>query len=138
MRYLGRLPGLCRTRPHILTHLDNEWWTGKTGTGKSKKLWEMYPDHFAKSLNKWWDHYNGEETVAIEEWSPKNELSAANLKIWSDRYPFTGEIKGGVIRNIRPVRIIVLSNFTMEECFHDQNDLEPLKRRFKQVHFNSL
>jgi len=26
----------------------HEWWVGETGTGKSKLLWELYPNHFRK------------------------------------------------------------------------------------------
>lgn len=139
LRYHQKLLGLHKPqRPIILDVLENEWWVGKTGTGKSRTLWTMYPDHYQKSLNKWWDGYNNEETVAIEEWAPKNDVTASFLKIWADRYPFTAEIKGGTLQKIRPKRIIVLSNYTIEQCFELSSDLEPIKRRFKVKHFISL
>lgn len=115
--------------------LLHEWWVGPTGSGKSKALWDLYPDHFAKSINKWWDGYRFEETVAIEEWSPENTLTANALKRWADRYPFTGEIKGGTIQRLRPRKIIVLSNYSMEQCFVRSEDLSPLRRRFKVIEF---
>lgn len=139
LRYYPRLLSLYRPRdPLILDTLENEWWFGPTGTGKSKLLWERYPQHYQKSLNKWWDSYAGEETVAIEEWSPKNEVTSSLLKIWADRYPFTGEIKGGSMPKLRPRRIIVLSNYSIEECFANSQDLDPIKRRFKTVQFYSF
>lgn len=115
--------------------LHHEWWVGPTGSGKSKALWELYPNHFAKNINKWWDGYKFEEVVAIEEWSPENSVTAQALKRWADRYPFTGEIKGGVMQKLRPRKIIVLSNYTLEQCFTRSEDLEPLKRRFKTITF---
>lgn len=116
--------------------LQNEWWVGPTGTGKSRHLWDMYPNHYQKSLNKWWDGYEGEDTVAIEEMSPEHGQYLGHfLKIWADRYPFSPEIKGGTIKKIRPQRIIVLSNYTIDECFQKVQDREPIKRRFKVVHF---
>nr|QXP07820.1 MAG: replication associated protein [Arizlama virus] len=115
--------------------LEHEWWYGPTGTGKSHSAWEQFPDHYCKPLNKWWDGYNFQDVVVIEEWSPKNECSAANLKIWADRYPFTAEVKGSSIQKIRPRKIIVTSNYTIKECFPNQQDWEPLMRRFKMVHF---
>jgi len=118
--------------------LQNEWWVGATGTGKSKALWERYPVHFQKELNKWWCGYRGEEIVAIEEWSPKNECTGSQLKIWADRYPFTGQIKGGSLKKLRPQKIIVLSNYTIEECFPAKEDHLPLKRRFKVTNFMSF
>ena len=83
----------------------------------------------------WWDGYANEEVVVIEEWCPKNEMTASGLKIWADRYPFSCEVKGGTIRRIRPKKIIVTSNYSMEQCFERVEDLEPLKRRFKEVYF---
>lgn len=115
--------------------LEHEWWYGPTGTGKSKTLWEKYPDHYQKPVNKWWDGYSGQDVVAIEEWEPKNECTASKLKIWADRYPFPGEIKGGTVERIRPKKIIVTSNYTIRECFPNPQDHEPLLRRFKVVHY---
>lgn len=138
IRYLNRLISLRRPIRLIQDDLVNEWWYGKTGTGKSRKLWTDYPEHFSKELNKWWCGYEDEEIVGIEEWSPSNACTGSMLKVWSDRYPFTAQIKGGNIKGIRPKKIIVLSNYTIKECFPDPRDHEPLLRRFKCVHFKSL
>lgn len=139
IRYHSKLLGLHKPeRPLILETLENEWWYGETGTGKSRELWERFPTHFQKSLNKWWDGYDGQEIVAVEEWSPKNECTSSQLKIWADRYPFCAEIKGGTLQKIRPKKIIVLSNYSIDECFKDSQDLGPIKRRFKVKHFISI
>lgn len=126
-----------RTRAPIILDgdLQHEWWVGKTGTGKSKLVWEIYPNHYQKQLNKWWDGYCGEEIVVIEEWSPKNEVSGSQLKIWADRYPFPGQIKGGTLQKIRPRKIIVLSNYSISECFEHHQDRNPLFRRFHELNF---
>lgn len=135
-RYHERIKSLrIRDATPINGPLDHEWWYGPTGTGKSSTLWNMFPRHYAKELNKWWDGYNDEEVVAIEEWSPKNECTASFLKVWADRYPFPAQIKGGSLKKIRPKKIIVLSNYTIDQCFPAEEDREPIKRRFKVVHF---
>lgn len=139
IRYHAKLCSLYKPEyPLILDILENEWWYGKTGTGKSRDLWRLYPKHYQKSLNKWWDGYANEEIVAIEEWSPKNEVTSSLLKIWADRYPFTAEVKGGTLQKVRPKKVIVLSNYSIEECFVNNQDLEPIKRRFKIKHYVSL
>lgn len=129
-----------KPKMEILDHSDedtpHEWWIGPTGSGKSKQLWELYPAHYQKSQNKWWCGYKGQEVVAIEEASPKTmEHLASFMKIWADRYPFSGEIKGGKIEGIRPARVIVLSNYTIQQCFPNVEDYEPLMRRFKVIQF---
>jgi len=73
--------------------------------------------------------------VIIEEWSPKNEVTASALKIWADRYPFTAQIKGGVLQKIRPAKIIVISNYRLSDCFPDARDADPIARRFKEFEF---
>ena len=74
--------------------------------------------HYQKEKNKWWCNYTGQDTVAIEEADPKTmEHLADRLKVWADRYPFPGEIKGGRLEGIRPKKIIVTSNYSIEECF---------------------
>lgn len=136
LRYLSTFKSLRASVPRILDELLNEWWVGPTGTGKSRTLWEVYPDHYGKPLNKWWDGYSGEDVVAMEELNPESsKYLAHHLKIWADRYPFTAEIKGGTLKKIRPGRIIVLSNYTIEECFPMTQDQDPIKRRFKVKHF---
>jgi len=118
--------------------IDNEWWYGSTGTGKSKLAWEKYGVIcYQKMLNKWWDGYDDQKVVVIEEWSPKNEVTASALKIWADRYPFTAQIKGGVLQKIRPAKIIVISNYALFDCFPDSRDSEPIARRFRQIRFPS-
>lgn len=135
-RYYERLRSLRRRSPRILDgDLEHEWWYGPTGTGKSRTLWQLYPNHYSKELNKWWCGYDDEDVVAIEEWAPKNECTASFLKIWADRYPFPAQIKGGSLKKIRPTKIIILSNYTIDQCFPNEEDREPIKRRFKVKHF---
>lgn len=135
LRYLNTLRSLQKGSDLILDELTNEWWYGQTGTGKSSKVWADYPYHYQKELNKWWCGYVDQEIVVIEEWCPKNECTASQLKIWADRYPFTAQIKGGSLQKIRPKKIIVLSNYSIDQCFTNPEDAEPIKRRFKQVYF---
>ena len=139
LMYKPKLEALMAPDLHPFTddlHDHFEWWYGPTGTGKSRKIWELYPKHYDKQMNKWWDGYLYDEIVVIEEVDPKKcEHMAYFFKRWCDRYPFRAEIKNGHLNNIRPQKIIITSNYTIKECFPNQQDYEPLLRRFKVTHF---
>ena len=122
---------LAKRNVEQLVELDNLWIYGPPGTGKSKYAFGL-PNIYNKPLNKWWDGYNGETTVLLDD-VDSNHTSwiGSFLKIWAHHYPFGAEIKGGST-TIRPKRIIVTSNYTIEELFGTNKQLcDAIKRRFK-------
>lgn len=116
--------------------LQNEWYWGPPGTGKTKKAWDENPRLYVKSINKWWDGYNKEDVVLIDDWDPNIKGMEQKLKTWSDRYPFMAEIKGGSMR-IRPKKIIITSNYSPDDCFSNQEDRDAIRRRFRVTHFTN-
>ena len=123
--------------PESMNELKNEWYWGDTGTGKSRKAREENPGAYLKNANKWWDGYVDQDVVIIDEWSPQHECLASHLKQWADHHAFAAESKGGALC-IRPKTIIVTSNYSIEECFPNPADSEPMRRRFKVTHFTNL
>lgn len=51
--------------------LNNEYHWGATGLGKSRLVREKYPDAYIKGNNIWWDGYDGQPDVIIEEFGPR-------------------------------------------------------------------
>ena len=116
------------------SNLDNYWLYGATGTGKSKYARETWPNPFLKDVTKWWDHYDGQPAVLVDDLDPEHKFLAKQLKNWSDHYPFTPEIKGGRLPPIRPATIIVTSQYHPEDIFTPE-DTKAILRRFKLKHF---
>ena len=130
-----------KTKPEALSSAPgeklHEWYYGVPGSGKSHKARMEHPGAYIKRKNKWWDGYEGEEVVIIEEWSPDDKLSLQNLKEWADKWPFGAERKGGYMI-IRPKKIIVTSNYHPNDCCERAEDSMALARRFKVTHFSDV
>lgn len=136
IRHRGNLLAIHAESKEPPKTLDDEtmavWIHGATGVGKSKKAREDYPGAYYKMCNKWWDSYNDEQYVLIEDIDPDHcKYLAHHLKIWCDRYPFKAEYKGGS-KDIRPKKIIITSNYTPQQCFNSI-DLPPILRRCEIV-----
>lgn len=121
--------------------LTNFWYYGPPGTGKSLYARLKYPSHYLKALNHWWDGYTGEDVVLLDEWElTSGKFLGHHLKLWTDRYPFRPEIKGGFLPKQRPKTFIITSNYSIDECFGQGVDPElnrAMHRRFRSVDFGS-
>jgi len=123
--------------PQSLEQIDNYWYYGEAGHGKSHAAYAALGGElvaYKKMCNKWWDGYNGQEGVIIEDFDIDHKMLGHHLKIWADKWAFPAEVKGGVI-NIRPKKIIVTSNWSPDEIWDKPQTLAPIRRRFKVVHF---
>lgn len=119
-----------------LDQLDNWWYYGKTGAGKSREARQHYGDSlYNKPFNTWWCAYSGEETVLIDDLDQKHDWMGKDLKTWADHYKFTANMKN-TSAVIRPKRVVVTSNFHPRDIWSDPRVLDPIMRRFKIKEFN--
>lgn len=110
--------------------LTNIWVYGPSGCGKSRYVRDNYTEFYSKPMSKWWDGYNGEDVVVLDDFDPTHGAYLGYfLKIWADHYAFNAEVKGGMMK-ARPKVIIVTSQYSIERCFERAEDVEAISRRF--------
>lgn len=115
------------------------WLYGPAGCGKStwaKKLGLHLGGYYEKAQNKWWDGYEGEKVVVLDDLDTGTLLHY--LKKWTDKFACKGEVKGSTVW-LHHDWFVVTSNFTIHEIVDmaDKSDhmYEAVKRRF---HFLTL
>lgn len=138
IKYGGRLDKIWAKEQSKYRLRDVEtkhiWLWGETGSGKSRPVRERYPLLFDKGFDKWWDHYNGEEVVLIEEVHPSHGKDMVTFfKRWMDRYSFKAEGKGVGAVAIRPKLVVLTSNYRLDNVWVDDRELRPLRRRLEEI-----
>jgi hypothetical protein len=105
------------------------WIYGPAGVGKTLAVVTAYPEVYIKPRNVWWDGYQREPIVLIDDIDKFDVRLGGLLKHWADAFPFIGECKGGSIR-IRPTKLLVTSQYTIEDIWQDEETRQALSRRF--------
>lgn len=113
--------------------LKNLWIQGPSGCGKSSWIRSQEIEFYNKPMSKWWDGYNNEEMVVLDDFDPAHgKFLGYFLKIWADHYAFNAEVKGGMLK-IRPGIVCITSQYCIADCFEDEKTVEAVSRRFEVV-----
>lgn len=109
---------------------------GAPGAGKTRRAYEILgEDVYVKrgSTGKWWDGYDGEEDVLLDEFRG-SQMPLTDLLGVLDRYEYRTEFKGGT-RQLLARRIVITSPFHPEKWYeHAKGEpLGQLKRRITHI-----
>lgn len=119
------MEALCKIRD-----VKTIWITGLSGVGKSygvfKYCTEYHPhDYYVLSLRNWWDGYQGQRIVIIDELN-EGEIKIQNLLMWLDNYEVTVPVKGSSFPAAWEL-VLITSNHKPDELY--PNDVLRLGRR---------
>lgn len=108
------------------------WLCGPSNMGKTSWVQETYPDCYNKTCTRWWDNYEGEEVVLIDD--PKRcwkESFWDSMKQWINEIPFQAQKGVGQgMMWIRFTKIIVTCNYTPQEYFGDSFNMDAFESRW--------
>jgi len=84
--------------PKAVDEVRGLWYCGSSNTDKSRKATEENPKAFRKAQNRWFDGYNGEQTIIMDDCDKRGIFLGQHLTSWTDTNPCTGKIKRGTIQ----------------------------------------
>jgi len=123
LRFHASIKRIAQDHPVKLADLPfktGHWYYGPPRTGKSRtaRAEHAHCGYYDKPCNKWWDGYRGEDVVIIDDFDLNHKVLSTFVKRWTDHYAFPGEMKGTTVQ-IRPLKVIITSNYTPEEIWAD-------------------
>ncbi|UPW41357.1 replication associated protein [Dipodfec virus UA06Rod_119] len=96
---------------------------GPSGTGKSRRAFESWPDAYRKmTSDKWWDGYLGQETVIFDDFKG-SAMRLHDFQIIIDRYPVQVEVKGACV-DLSATRYVFTCNKHPKEWYSEEADPE--------------
>jgi len=135
------------TRPDRTEPPKVVWLYGKTGTGKTRSVYDVALEYTGGNSDdiwisggdlQWFDGYDGQRVAVFDDFRAKHVKSFAFFLRLLDRYPLRVPVKGTFV-NWTPEVIFVTCPYCPDECFatrkeHVPEDIEQLSRRISKVY----
>lgn len=108
---------------------------GAPGTGKSRRAHELAPDAYRKMSGMWWDLYQGEPDVIMDDFYGTNggnrDMVYQEFLKLTDRYNYMAQVKGSTVK-VNPKRIFITSNQHPSMWYSESKEYVP-KAFFRRI-----
>lgn len=133
---MGELLFKYRERKRAVKPIEVYWFYGGAGSGKTKFVFDAEDDIFRPTSKKWWEGYDGDRVVLIDDWRP-SWCSYVELLKFTDIYPFKVETKGGS-REVKYDKLYITSDrspydYYVKDGIMDKEEYKQLERRITNV-----
>uniref|UniRef100_A0A8A4XC38 Replication-associated protein n=1 Tax=Motacilla cinerea Circoviridae sp. TaxID=2815002 RepID=A0A8A4XC38_9CIRC len=109
------------------------WFWGVSGAGKSRSAQEMAgEDTYWKDDTKWWDGYDGQKAVVLDDFRAHQMKFTYLLKLL-DRYPMRVEVKGGYRQMTSQLIIITSITHPQNSYAKEEEPMRQLIRRIDEI-----
>lgn len=105
------------------------WLWGLAGVGKTRGPVEKHPSHYIKDGTMWWDGYDQQEAIIIDDFDGKWPFR--DLLRLLDRYQYQGQYKGGYVPINSPHIYITAEH--PPALFWSGNELAQVTRRLDSI-----
>lgn len=138
-KYYGGYKDAKQRATYRSTMTKCTWYWGETGTGKSHQAFENYDPatwYVHEDSDKgWWDGYDGQETVVINEY--RGKIDYAQLLSLIDKWPKKVSRRGREPCPFVAKHVIITCPMTPEQCYAAvgmTDSIEQLLRRVQVIH----
>ncbi len=108
------------------------WLFGPPGSGKTHYVWSNNVEVYCPISEKWWDGYNGEKAILIDDFRP-SWCSFIRLLTLLDRYPLRIEAKGTSFQAHWDTVYITTPQNIDNTYINSEENLDQLKRRVTDI-----
>jgi len=104
---------------------------GDAGVGKSRFLYDKYPEAYTDYIKDWWQSYNNQEVAIYDDFDGKDHMNISLFKRVCDRYALSLPYKGGSAPYIAKINAFTSNMFPIE--WYPREHWGAVKRRMKHM-----
>lgn len=106
------------------------WLYGSPGSGKTRYVWDNYPNVYSKPSGNWWDGYAGEDVLLLDDF--EGDIAFSELLKVLDRYKYRVPVKGGYV-GARWSKVFITTNAHPDTFYGFAPNRGALVRRISEI-----